>query len=811
MAANKPRFINKFWPVTQIKASRTGQYKRILAERMEKSKYLIENTFGVKAERVVDVFIKAYLASDKDYPAPIDAVANPQSNSDFDLYNQYIVFLWNYYVKDKSKRPKIPKEIEPDNVKNQATSKQPNDEKKPGALSLYEGTKEEDLVDEQIDERILKLLGIQDIFDIDYGTYLSLLKERLVTISMGDKKIPREEQVLLQDEFKRVKGKVGRFKIKSKKITADNIGTTGPIRVSRQQFFLAGKVSVPDVAKESSTVGSSLKKDILAIKESIISIASLLSSQNKLFQKEQDYQRKLAENMKRSQKESGMESKGDKLKAIAAKVLAPVKGFLDSILNFIVMTLLGRLMVKFIRWFSDPKNKKKIDTLLRFIGDWWPSLLAGFILFATPLGGFIRTIIGTVAKLTFQLGKRAIPKLAQWVASNPITAGIVLGSAAAGIGAYAATQQVASTRNEDKKKNPTKVVTPEDTAKTGKTPGSSQLMGEQTQSRGFNMFRGGGIVPRRMMIPPSQPIKDIGFAEGGEITTDTGLKVSGAGPDTQLIAAQPGEIVISKPAVEKYGANFFLGLNKSGGGTNIPKMTNNIQLAAGGGMVGDIPQNPGDLMDGKKSPAIKRILSFRREENDFISPIPQFKRSTPSSPLTSSNILSNNQQKSKNNNINGQKLVNNTSNLSLNPKTTIYYPTPQIMAVLAPVNGGQTMADAAKESTKPIEQKMPFIMPLINNIINVLGKNKEDQTKLIQKPNVNISSNVKTYVPEPPVKSSSPSVIALPPMGASSKKSGYPTVPQKLSKPREIPDFPVFMASAHRKNNIQIYGIAGVM
>ena len=35
------------------------------------------------------------------------------------------------------------------------------------ALALYEGTRGDDLVSEEVDERILKLLGLDDIFDIE--------------------------------------------------------------------------------------------------------------------------------------------------------------------------------------------------------------------------------------------------------------------------------------------------------------------------------------------------------------------------------------------------------------------------------------------------------------------------------------------------------------------------------------------------------------------------------------------------------------------------------------------------------------------
>ena len=78
----------------------------------------------------------------------------------------------------------------------------------------------------------------------------------------------------------------------------------------------------------------------------------------------------------------------------------------------------------------------------------------------------------------------------------------------------------------------------------------------------------------------------------GKITSTTGTKIKGAGPDTQLIAAQPGEFIISKNAVNTYGSQFFMNLNKEGGGTNIPNFVNNVQFAQGGGMVGGMIGSP---------------------------------------------------------------------------------------------------------------------------------------------------------------------------------------------------------------------------
>ena len=75
---------------------------------------------------------------------------------------------------------------------------------------------------ESIDERILRIIGLEDIFDIDYETYLTLLKEAMVKARMPKTKLSSEESDLLLDEFRRVKSKKdkGRFEVKKKRISA---------------------------------------------------------------------------------------------------------------------------------------------------------------------------------------------------------------------------------------------------------------------------------------------------------------------------------------------------------------------------------------------------------------------------------------------------------------------------------------------------------------------------------------------------------------------------------------------------------------
>ena len=73
-------------------------------------------------------------------------------------------------------------------------------------------------VKENIDSRILRLLGLEDVFDLDYSTYATLLKEKLIEVTRGRKTVPHEEVELLTKEFKRVRTKEGRFAPKAKKV-----------------------------------------------------------------------------------------------------------------------------------------------------------------------------------------------------------------------------------------------------------------------------------------------------------------------------------------------------------------------------------------------------------------------------------------------------------------------------------------------------------------------------------------------------------------------------------------------------------------
>ena len=279
------------------------------------------------------------------------------------------------------------------------------------ALAIYEGVGGDDLVDEEIDERILKLLKLDDVFDIDYATYMTLLKERMVSARMPDSSISTEEDELLREEFKRVKGKVGRFKLKKKKITAEDLGETGPVSVSDDKFFLASAAVIPN-----KSVDPEAAEDNSEVLKKLDDILSSLRMENKEEKKKTKSDKKDAAEENRRKREKKIESnKRKEIKSLITTVIAPVTNIMQDIINWFKWTFIGFLFNQVLGWFKDPQNKEKVEALGNFIKTFWPAILAAATLFLTPFGAFIRS--------TIKLLRWAIPKMFGIIKKHPRIAG----------------------------------------------------------------------------------------------------------------------------------------------------------------------------------------------------------------------------------------------------------------------------------------------------------------------------------------------------------------------------------------------------
>ncbi len=302
--------------------------------------------------------------------------------------------------------------------------------KKENSLSLYEGTRQDDLVDKEVDERILRLLGLEEIFDIDYATYLSLLKERMAAARMANSPIPTEETELLTNEFKTVKSKVGRFKIKKKRITADDIRSSAP-KVPKALLSPSESGSREDLTPNQK---SAIESDLEPIDNKLDELINVIRKDFAEENKQQKLESRKEQNKARDEKESKREEKKQSniLVSAAKGAVKPFTGILDRLKKFAMFTFAGFLADKVIKFFTDPANVKKREAVLNFLEDHGPKIFAGALLFLTPLGGLFLGLTATILKVIGGVGGGILLKAIGLLATPIGLKALALALAAAG-------------------------------------------------------------------------------------------------------------------------------------------------------------------------------------------------------------------------------------------------------------------------------------------------------------------------------------------------------------------------------------------
>ena len=396
--------------------------------------------------------------------------------------------------------------------------------------------------------------------------YLSALKEAVATIEFQTKGAGDERSAILGKEVIKVrksrKEADPTFKVKKTKISADSFKKQSPTAGATQKALpgtgRGGALTVKKTKVDPGALvksggeeqGQNISEKIL---QSVNSILGTLKEDQKSKKKTADQERRKGERSKRKGKEDKLESgifKG--LVKSANKILKPVQGLLSRILTFISTILIGKVLQKIVGWMGDPENKGKLEAIGKFLEVTWPAILGAFLIFSTGLGGVITGLIGLVAKFL----PKIVATIAKLAAINPLATIAVVGGAAAFGGAYVASQMNESNRDKENKEDDKSTVTPAETRETGETPSGSQLQREQILQRGMGMaFSGGGRVP------------------------GSGNK------DTVPAMLTPGEYVMSKGAVQKYGKGTMESMNAMGGGSGIPSFGNGMMYASSGGEV----------------------------------------------------------------------------------------------------------------------------------------------------------------------------------------------------------------------------------
>jgi len=408
------------------------------------------------------------------------------------------------------------------------------------------------LVSEKIDERILRLIGQEEVFDIDYDTYASLLREAMIRGRMSKTSIPTEEIELVTNEWKRVKGKKGRFKVK--KISAESLKKGSSIGIN----FLKQKRLAP--VKPRSLLPSieklKEKNDAQEIIGLLGEIIKSLTLSNKNKKNADEKKRKSEEAEKRGLAESALEKGFKGAIKVAEKIIAPIKSLLSRILDYFTAIFLGRVVIKLLEWFSNPDNVEKIKSIGRFLGDHWPKLLALYLRFGTGFGRFV----GKFTNLIF-LGTR---KLLQVVASIVGAKGAARFLGGRGGKLVQAGLQVAT------------------------TVGTTMAL-----SSGIENFEGLGSIGKE------KEQKTPGYSGGGLSNLKNLFGFFGGGPgvvsgqkgvDKVPAMLSDGEFVMSRGAVQKYGVDTLESMNAAAGGTNRPRMIRGTTYAQGGGLVASKPK-----------------------------------------------------------------------------------------------------------------------------------------------------------------------------------------------------------------------------
>ena len=399
--------------------------------------------------------------------------------------------------------------------------------------------KEDDLVEEDIDPIILGLLGLDDAIDLDYGTYMSLLKEAIVK---NQSKIPAEELAILANERKRIRGKTGRFKAK-KKInkdsffgTATDVSTASTAPKKPLKALPAAVSTEVEEQEEQQEETTDFLKGILApslksIKENLQSVLETLNKQLKLEQKEADKEDKQKQKKKRKDREAVLEG-GDgenRIKNAAEKIMKPAMGIFDFIKNFITQTLLGGAALALLKFLEDPAGN--FDKL-------WKGMVNGII-------GLLNNVI------SFLYDSLIMPIN---TALNALNGGI-----------------------EDMETQINKAL--------------AIFGGKGITLPKIPLIPLAQIQPIPLAGDPPNQGGPITFTApqmaGGGVVDGSGPQVTGMGADTQLVALAPGEVVMSNKAGDMFGRDTLLGMNAAAGGTNKPKMgKGNLLGFQGGGMLG---------------------------------------------------------------------------------------------------------------------------------------------------------------------------------------------------------------------------------
>ena len=421
---------------------------------------------------------------------------------------------------------------------------------------------------EEIDQEILDILGL-DKFDIemDPEEYRTLLLEK---IQANKQKGQDSSNAKLANERKRVRGSGKKFTAKKKKtvkpsnfVGKDTTKKEEPQKIQTDKLLpsagqTGGSMQGEDIDARIEDVKVEIEENtqqkLLPLSQSLDSIAQTLEGILNTNQKKLEIEQQAARDAAKKEETEGFKEKEAELEDVdidkkieegLEKKLNPTTSIFDMILGFFKNVLLGGAITGLIDIFQNPA--KFLGGLTNFLND--------FINFANG-------IIQQVSQFIFSPFNAAISGIN--FALNELEF---------------AMKQIGKIIPLPNIKFPDIPLLQIPNLPTIPPNALANLLNIQQQAGG------GEVMPDGMS-----------FLEGGAIDNLSGMRIKGMGKDTQLIAAQPGEVMMSKKAVEMFGADTLLGMNEAAGGNNKPKY-GKIPGFQDGGQVGKVIIGAGHAQD----------------------------------------------------------------------------------------------------------------------------------------------------------------------------------------------------------------------
>ena len=508
-------------------------------------------------------------------------------------------------------------------------------------------------VNEKVSTKVLAALStafgreISFVDDLTYSEYSTELREAMMRVhpDTGGEYADEETFKILSIERDRIRGKNTEKELKTfdrEPSTKEPPVKVKKTKISTSKFF--GRDEKKSSPKDSTKDG--IGGLIIKIANSVNSIVDTLKEDFKQDENFDKFKKRQEEKKKRKSKENKLEAKKfDGIKKTATKLLKPFKSAWNRVFDFLKTVFFGRILFKLMDWVSDPQNQKKLQSILRFVKDWWPMLLTAYLLFGNAFGRMAVKLTVMISRFAVRLITKIIPKLVAGLAKMKagrllnmipggkgmggkllmsgalLGGGMLVGNAMAGGGGDEDTTADLDTMQFEGQFNGGGLVNNYNQFirnyngggliqgfNEGGTVMNNQnmmmnnqnmMMGDQIQNQEqFNVLNPFNII--RLLGAMNQADEGKGQFGGGftgrmmerrrTLAETQGLKQGGVvkgpgGVDKVPARLTAGEFVMSKGAVQKYGVNTLAAMNAAGGGTNIPTFSGGKGRYNEGGLV----------------------------------------------------------------------------------------------------------------------------------------------------------------------------------------------------------------------------------